>query len=87
AVQVQFRYAYVCDCDGIKVLDVTDLSRPVPVSRLHVDDAWSVYLARTYAYVAAGRQGLIILDIERPAEPRVDQVFTAGGCLNDVNDV
>ena len=26
----------------------------------------SIYLARTYAYVAAGPEGLVILDIERP---------------------
>ena len=32
AVQVQFRYAYVCDEEGVKVLDVTDLAKPVPVS-------------------------------------------------------
>src|SRR5262249_18303757 len=25
---VQFRYAYVCDADGVKVLDVTDLGKP-----------------------------------------------------------
>ena len=31
AIQVQFRYCYVCDEEGIKVLDVTHLDRPVPV--------------------------------------------------------
>ena len=29
-------------------------------------DAHSIYLARTYAYVAAGAHGLVILDIEKP---------------------
>ena len=47
----------------------------------------SIYLARTYAYVAAGKQGLVILDIERPAEPQIDQVFNANGCIDDLNDV
>ena len=28
AVQVQFRYAYACDEEGVKVLDVTDLAHP-----------------------------------------------------------
>ena len=32
SVQVQFRYAYACDEEGIKVLDVTDLAKPVPVA-------------------------------------------------------
>jgi hypothetical protein len=87
AVQVQFRYGYVCDEEGIKVLDVTDLAAPRLVSQLELAEAHAIYLARTYAYVAAGSQGLVILDIEQAAAPRVDQVFTAGGCLNDVHDV
>jgi hypothetical protein len=87
AVQVQFRYGYVCDEHGIKVLDCTDLAHPRPVSALELPEAHNIYLARTYAYVAAGRQGLVILDIERPDQPRVDQVFNAGGCINDLHDV
>jgi hypothetical protein len=87
AVQVQFRYAYVCDEEGIKVLDVTDLAAPRPVGKLDLAEAHNIYLARTYAYVAAGSQGLVILDIEKPAEPRIDQVFNAGGCINDLHDV
>jgi hypothetical protein len=87
AVQVQFRYAFVCDSEGVKVLDVTDLARPVPAGQLALEDAHSIYLARTYAYVAAGKQGLVILDIERPREPRIDQVYNAGGCINDLHDV
>jgi hypothetical protein len=54
---------------------------------LPLSDARSIYLARTYAYVAAGAEGLVILDIERPTQPRVDQVFNPGGCINDLNDV
>jgi hypothetical protein len=29
----------------------------------------------------------VILDIERPTEPKVDQVYNPGGCINDLNDV
>ncbi len=87
SVAVQFRYAYVCDEDGVKVLDVTDKSKPVLKSMIRLPEAQSIYLARTYAYVAAGSRGLVILDTTKAEEPRVDQVFTAGGCLNDVHDV
>jgi len=87
AVQVQFRYAYVCDDEGIKVLDVTDLAQPHLVARLDLAGAQSIYLARTYAYVAAGAQGLVILDIEKPQEPRIDQIYNANGCINDLHDV
>ncbi len=71
AVAVQFRYAFVSDSEGLKVLDVTDPGKPAARARTR----WcrwptrtALYLARTYAYVAAGREGLVIVDIERPGD-------------------
>lgn len=87
SVQVQFRYAFACDAQGVKVLDVTDLAIPRPVAEIELHDAHKIYVARTYAYVAAGRQGLVILDVENPERPRIDQVYNAGGCINDLHDV
>jgi len=89
AIAVQFRYAFVVDRDGMKVLDVTDLAQPKPVPHALVplEDGRNIYVARTYAYVSAGKQGLAIVDVENPAVPRLDQLFTANGQLNDVNDV
>ncbi len=87
AVQAQFRYAFVCDADGVKALDITDLAKPAPVHTFPLADARNIYLARTYAYVAAGRQGLVILDITNPTQPKLDQVYNAGGRLCDVSDV
>jgi hypothetical protein len=88
-VAVQFRYAFVVDRDGLKVLDVTNLAEPRLVSSAVVplEDARNIYVARTYAYVSAGKQGVAIVDVERPDKPKLDQVFNAGGRLNDVNDV
>jgi hypothetical protein len=88
AVAIQFRYAFLVDRDGLKVLDVTDLAHPQPVpdALVHLEDARNIYVARTYAYVSAGKQGLAIVDVGRPTTPKLDQVFTAGGQLNDVND-
>ena len=31
-----------------------------------IADARGLYVARTYAYVAAGAQGLVIVDVEQP---------------------
>src|SRR5712664_1470403 len=88
-IAVQFRYAFVADRDGLKVLDVTDLSQPkfLTDARIPLEDARNVYVARTYAYVSAGRQGMAIIDVEKPNAPKLDQLFTAEGQLNDVNDV
>jgi len=86
---VQFRYAFVVDRDGLKVLDATDLSQPKPIANAFVplEDARNVYVARTYAYVSAGKQGIAIVDVEKPDVPKLDQLFSADGQLNDVNDV
>jgi len=89
AVAVQFRYAFVVDREGLKVLDVTNLGQPKIVRNATVpfEDARNVYVARTYAYVSAGKQGLGIVDVEKPEAPKLTEMFTANGKLNDVNDV
>jgi hypothetical protein len=89
AVAIQFRYGFVVDRDGLKVFDVTNLAQPkiVPGALVPFEDARNVYVARTYAYVSAGKQGMAIVDVEKPEAPKLDQIFTANGQLNDVNDV
>ena len=88
-IAVQFRYAFVVDRDGLKVLDVTHLDKPVPVegALVPLPDARNVYVGRTYAYVSGGKQGVVIVDVKQPEHPRLDQVYNADGVLNDVNDI
>src|SRR6202007_1303567 len=76
AIAVQFRYAFVTDSEGLKVVDVTDPTRPraVPNAVVKLPDAHGLYVARTYAYVAAGAKGLAIVDVERPEAPTLDQI-------------
>jgi hypothetical protein len=86
---VQFRYIFVVDRQGLKVLDITHREHPQPVANAFVplEDARNIYIARTYAYVAAGKNGIAIVDVERPEHPRLQQMFNAGGALNDTRDV
>jgi hypothetical protein len=71
------------------VLNVTNLAQPQaePHVLIPLPDARNIYVARTYAYISAGKQGLAIVDVETPTAPKLDQLFTANGQLNDVNDV
>ncbi len=89
ASAIQFRYLFVTDAAGVQVLDVTHMLAPklVPGAGFPLADARKIYLARTYAYVAAGAEGLVILDIERPEHPRLYERVTLGGKLNDARDV
>jgi hypothetical protein len=50
-------------------------------------DARKLYAARTYLYVAAKREGLIVINIERPRSPRILTRVTLDGTLNDAEDV
>jgi hypothetical protein len=89
ASAIQFRYLWVTDKDGVKLFDVTDLRKPiaVPSGTVPLADARRIYLARTYAYVAAKGDGLVILNVTRPAAPQVYQRVTFDGQLNDAEDV
>ena len=88
-IAVQFRYAFVVDRYGLKTLDVTDLAHPkmTEKGRVALDDARNVYIARTYAYIAAGKNGVGIVDVENPEAPRLDQVFNANSQMHEVNDI
>jgi hypothetical protein len=85
-IAVQFRYAFVTDREGLKVLDVTSLAQPkmVPSATLPLDDAHNLYVARTYAYIAGGKQGLVIVDVENPEHPKIDQIVNG---ITDARDV
>jgi len=89
ASALQFRYLWVTDAEGLKLFDVTELSRPVPVpsATIRFDNARRIYLARTYAYVAAKAQGLAIVNITDPEHPGAPQFITFDGRMNDVEDV
>jgi hypothetical protein len=89
ASAIQFRYLWVTDVDGVKLFDVTRLDAPVavPGATVRLADARRIYLARTYAYVAAGRDGLVILDVTRPELPAVYRSENFGGTMNDAQDV
>jgi hypothetical protein len=88
-ISIQFRYAFVVDRDGLKVLDATRLDQPRVVAGAGVKmaDARNITVSRTYAYIAAGKQGVAIVDVERPEHPALDQVFNANGALQDTNDI
>ena len=89
ASAAQFRFLWVTTAKGVELFDITTLlsPQPRPQGLIPLNDARKLYLARTYAYVAAGADGLVIADIERPLEPKVHNRFTADGNISDAQDV
>jgi hypothetical protein len=105
SVAVQFRYGFVVDDDGLKVIDLM-LTPPDPCKTsanvfcksfprgevvrgalVPLTHARDVYVARTFAYVADGPEGVAIVDVTRPEAPRLSAKFDADGQLNDVHQV
>lgn len=93
-VVFQFRYAFVTDKDGLKVLNISNLAKPKVVKDkqkntvvVALGDAHKLTLSRTYALVAAGKDGLAIIDISKAEEPKLEQMFNVGGEINDTHDV
>ena len=87
AIAIQFRYAFVTDSRGLVVIDITNPEQPHAAADLPIAEAGELYVARTYAYVPAGSQGLAIVDVERPEHPVLYQMYNAGGQLNDTRSV
>ena len=89
ASALQFRYLFVTDAKGLEVVDVTHPEAPrlVPNDTIAIGDAQRVYVARTYAYVAARKEGLVIVNVERPEAMHEQQRFNAAGQLVDSRDV
>jgi len=89
SVAIQFRYAFVVDDEGLKIIDVTtpEQARVVDGAFVPLAHAHDVYVARTYAYVANGLEGIAIIDVEQPEHPRLELRYNAEGKLNDVHQV
>ena len=89
ASSLQFRYLFVVDANGLEAVDVTHPESPrlVPSNLVKIPDARRVYVARTYAYVAAGSEGLVIVDVTKPEAMREYMRYNADGKLKDTRDV
>jgi len=86
-VAIQFRYAFVCDADGLQVVDITDVKLPVVKATVPLKQALDVYVARTNAYIAAGRQGIATIDVTRPERPGPPRFYNAGGTIDDARSI
>ncbi len=92
SVAVQFRYAFVTTAAGLEVVDVTEpakmqLAGAGSGAKVALRDARNVYVARTWAYVAAGDDGVAIVDVTVPTAPVLQQTWNADGALKGVNQV
>jgi hypothetical protein len=89
AAQMQFRYLFVSTGAGLQTVEVTDPSNPkiVDGALVPLRNAQKLHVARVYAYVANGSDGVAIVDVTRPEQPALYQMFNADGAISDARDV
>lgn len=87
ATMIQFRYLFSTTADGLQVIDVTNPENPQLTANntIAISDARKVFVSRHYAYVAAGADGLVIVDAENPTALKEFTRFSDG--LVDSQDV
>jgi len=87
-IAVQFRYGFVTDADGLKVL-----ASPISTNRrwswgtIPLADARNISLSRTYAYIVAGREGMPSWMWSAPSNRGWSQDFSAPGEVERYNDI
>lgn len=88
-VAFQFRYGWVATDTGLVTLDVSDPRMPTVVdgASMAIPGARDIFVSRTYGYVAAGSAGIAIVDLEKPAQPRLVEMYTGGGAIVDAHQV
>jgi len=71
------------------VIDITlpELPKFVKGNVVPLQGGNDIYVARTYAYIAAGTQGLVIVDVENPEAIKLEKIYTADGQINDAQGV
>jgi len=88
AGQVQFRYLFATTAKGLEVIDVTNPEQPRATgAHVALRSAQKLHVARTYAYVANGSEGIAIINVTQPEAPTLYQMFNGGGAITDARDV
>ncbi|HSG89979.1 MAG TPA: hypothetical protein VLA56_12260 [Pseudomonadales bacterium] len=89
ASALQFRYLFVTDADGLKVVDVTHPqdAELVPGNTIPLADAQGLSVARTWVYVAGGREGMVVVDALQPEAMSVYGTMGPAQGIVDARDV
>lgn len=70
--------------DPANSLYLSNLMAPAPLGQVACPDAEDILLAGGYAYVAAGQQGLAIVNVGDPRQPRVESILPLSGFIRRV---
>jgi len=70
SISIEGRYGYFADGEGLKIVDVSDVTQVRLVGKLAESGSSDVFVSGPFAYLADGSGGLQVIDVSDPAQPR-----------------
>ncbi|MBN1938804.1 MAG: hypothetical protein JW843_04410, partial [Candidatus Aminicenantes bacterium] len=83
-VEIRGNLAYCAFQNGLRILDITQVTRPILLSEIHLGGGYAVALSGDMALVAAAEKGLAVIDASDPKKPVLKSVFDTPGEARDV---
>ena len=68
-VEIEGDYAYCAFLNGLMILDISNKRKPIQVSQLFLGGGFGLALKNNLAFVAAGKEGLKVVDVSDPSAP------------------
>ena len=70
---IRHNHLYLFGASEVKILDISDLTSPIPLGICHFDEVRSeyggVYVRGNYAYISNGNHSLYVFDVSDPRSP------------------
>ncbi len=83
-IVIEENLGYCAFLNGLVILDLTDLKKPTFISQLYLGGGYSIAVREKTAYVAAGKEGLKIIDVSDPKSPLLKGSAETGGEARDI---
>ena len=87
SIVVSGAYAYVADADDTLIIDISNPTAPAIVGQYDTGDAWGIALDGNYVYVGDGDNGVVVLNVNDPANPVYAGSYDTAGYAGGLNIV
>ncbi len=83
-IAIEGNLGYCAFLNGLVILDLADLKKPAFLSQLYLGGGYSIAVRDNTAYVAAGKEGLRIIDVSDPKSPLLKGGVDTEGEARDI---
>lgn len=83
-IKFRDRLAYCAFGNGLIILDLTDIKNPARLSQLYLGGGFGIDVTERLAFVAAGTQGLSVVDVTNAKAPVLKGSLQTGGEAREV---